>query len=270
MLLIGSFCSITSYKLYMFHIGDIKSQQRLAVGTLPTRFPRSLNNRSFWAWIATPSQERIWNIWTFPQKWACAGTLIWKNYQMYHDKDSLNKKTAARVRPPGSSHYGAHPCQQWCMELPAELTCALSKVLHGNVLILPTGDGPQLALVGIGHPIRATHLLHHDRQWQRLTSHVWALPRLKQWLFFSVLKLGCKLFHPPWSCFSRRNQGKGTRNGLGRSPRCRKLQNYRLNPHRMLGIQDLWRKWYIPINIIILHGWHQKRFFSNTLALCLN
>lgn len=79
-----------------------------------------------------------------------------------------------------------------------------------------------------------------------------SLLQTKTMTFFSVLKLGCKLFHPPWSCFSRRNQGKGTRNELGRSPRCTKLQNYRLTPHRMLGIQDLWRKWYIPINIIIL------------------
>lgn len=74
----------------------------------------------------------------------------------------------------------------------------------------------------------------------------------KTMTFFSFSKLGCKLFHPPWSCFSRRNQVKGTRNGLGRSPQDMKLQNYRVNPHRMLEPQDLWRKWYSPINIIIL------------------
>lgn len=33
------------------------------------------------------------------------------------------------------------------------LTCALSKVLHGDILVLPAGYGPQLALVGVGHPI---------------------------------------------------------------------------------------------------------------------
>lgn len=39
------------------------------------------------------------------------------------------------------------------MEAWTGLTCALSKVLHCDVLVLPTGYGPQLALVGIGHPI---------------------------------------------------------------------------------------------------------------------
>lgn len=38
-------------------------------------------------------------------------------------------------------------------EASAGLTCALSKVLHCDVLVLPTSYGPQLALVGIGHPI---------------------------------------------------------------------------------------------------------------------
>lgn len=49
------------------------------------------------------------------------------------------------------------------MEASTGLTCALSKVSYWDVLVLPTGYGPQLALVGIGHPIWATHLLHSDR-----------------------------------------------------------------------------------------------------------
>lgn len=112
------------------------------------------------------------------------------------------------MRPPGSSHYGAHPCQQWCMELSAELTCALSNVLHGNVLILPTGNGPQLALVGIGHPIRTTHLLHHDRQWEKLTSHVLALPRLPQLPFF-CFKTGLQTFTPTLVLFFSLQSGEG-------------------------------------------------------------
>lgn len=40
-----------------------------------------------------------------------------------------------------------------------ELTCALAKVFHSDVLVPPTGNGAQLALVSVGHPIRATHLL---------------------------------------------------------------------------------------------------------------
>lgn len=48
------------------------------------------------------------------------------------------------------------------------LTCALSKVLHGDILVLPAGDGPQLALVGVGHPIRAAHLLRgHGKKKRR-------------------------------------------------------------------------------------------------------
>lgn len=43
------------------------------------------------------------------------------------------------------------------------LTCALSEVLHADVLVLPTGDGPQLALVGVGHTVGAAHLLRRDR-----------------------------------------------------------------------------------------------------------
>lgn len=53
------------------------------------------------------------------------------------------------------------------MEPSTGLTCALSKVLHRDVLVLPTGDGPQLALVGVGHPIRAAHLLRRDRDGER-------------------------------------------------------------------------------------------------------
>ena len=49
------------------------------------------------------------------------------------------------------------------MEAAAGLTCALSGVLNADVLVLPAGDGPQLALVGVGHPIRAAHLLRRDR-----------------------------------------------------------------------------------------------------------
>lgn len=49
--------------------------------------------------------------------------------------------------------------------------------------------------------------------------------------------------HSPLSYFSHHNQAKGTHNGPGRSPQHKKLQNYRLNLHRMLGPQDLWRKW---------------------------
>lgn len=56
-----------------------------------------------------------------------------------------------------------HPCVSLCMEVSTRLTCALSKVLHCDVLVLSTGYGPQLALVGIGHPIWAAHLLHSDR-----------------------------------------------------------------------------------------------------------
>lgn len=44
------------------------------------------------------------------------------------------------------------------------LTCALSKVLHGDILVLPAGYGPQLALVGVGYPIGAAHLLRGDRR----------------------------------------------------------------------------------------------------------
>lgn len=44
------------------------------------------------------------------------------------------------------------------------LTCALSKVLHDDILVLPAGDGPQLALVGIGHPIGAAHLRPRDEE----------------------------------------------------------------------------------------------------------
>lgn len=61
----------------------IKPQQRLTVGMLPTR--RSLNNCSFRNGIAIPSPELIWNIWMLPQKWACAGTFIWKNFQIDPD-----------------------------------------------------------------------------------------------------------------------------------------------------------------------------------------
>lgn len=39
------------------------------------------------------------------------------------------------------------------------LTCTLAKAFHCDVFVLPTGNGPQLALVSVGHPIRATHLL---------------------------------------------------------------------------------------------------------------
>lgn len=39
------------------------------------------------------------------------------------------------------------------MEALVGLTWALASVLHRDVLVLPTGYGPQLALVGIGHPI---------------------------------------------------------------------------------------------------------------------
>lgn len=53
------------------------------------------------------------------------------------------------------------------METWRGLTYALSKVLHCDVLVLPAGDGPQLALVSIGHPIGATHLLQGDSDGQR-------------------------------------------------------------------------------------------------------
>lgn len=45
-----------------------------------------------------------------------------------------------------------------------ELTCALAKVFHSDVLVPPTGNGAQLALVSVGHPIRATHLLGKNRE----------------------------------------------------------------------------------------------------------
>lgn len=60
------------------------------------------------------------------------------------------------------------------MEVSAVLTCALSKVLHCNVLVLSTGYGPQLALVSIGHAIWSTHLLRWQR-WRGGNGHTYEL-----------------------------------------------------------------------------------------------
>lgn len=68
----------------------------------------------------------------------------------------------------------------------------------------------------------------------------------------------------PWSCFSHRSQVVGTHNGLDHSPQYKKLQNYTLSLHRMLGPQDLWRNWNSPITIFITKLTVVPRAWKNT------